>query len=284
MKATKECFACVIAQAERNLEELNGNDSQKFEIMRYAIKSLERAEYGIKPIELSKFVNDAVRIKTGVSDLYKNRKKILNQKAFEVLKKIEDFAFRSEDPLKFFAILSILGNHLDFGVNDVKIDDSFVELLKSKTLSVDDYPSFKEKLESAKLVLYILDNTGEVVFDKRFIDEMKRLYNVKITVAVRSEPIINDVTLSDALEVGFKREEIIESGSKMAGMTLETANDEFLSLWKTADLIISKGQGNFEGLDEIKEERLFFLLESKCPVISKILGVKVGDIVLKRNK
>lgn len=284
MKATKECFACVIAQAERNLEELNGNDSQKFEIMRYAIKSLERAEYGMKPIELSKFVNDAVRIKTGVSDLYKNRKKILNQKAFEVLKKIEDFAFRSEDPLKFFAILSILGNHLDFGVNDVKIDDSFVELLKSKTLSVDDYPSFKEKLESAKLVLYILDNTGEVVFDKRFIDEMKRLYNVKITVAVRSEPIINDVTLSDALEVGFKREEIIESGSKMAGMTLETANDEFLSLWKTADLIISKGQGNFEGLDEIKEERLFFLLESKCPVISKILGVKVGDIVLKRNK
>ncbi len=284
MKATKECFACVIAQAERNLEEWNGEDSQKFEAMRCASKSLEKARYGMKPIELSKFVNDSIKIKTGIDDLYRKRKKMLNHKAIEILKEVEKFAFENEDPLKSFAISSILGNHLDFGVNNVKIDEEFINLLKTKTLSIDHYESFIERLKGSRLILYILDNTGEVVFDKRFIEEIKKRYNVRIIAAVRSAPIINDVTLEDALEVGFKREDLIESGSEMAGMTFETATDEFLDAWKRSDLIISKGQGNFEGLDEIKDERLFFFLESKCPVISKMLGVGIGDIVLKRSK
>mgnify|MGYP001626136749 CR=1 FL=1 len=284
MKATKECFACVIAQAERNLEEWDGDDSQKFEVMRYASKSLENAKYGMKPIELSKLVNDAVKIKTGVDDLYRSRKKMLNQKAAMILKEIEKFAFESEDPLKSFAISSILGNHLDFGVNNVKIDEEFINLLKTKTLSIDDYKFFIKRLKGSKLVLYILDNTGEMVFDKRFTEEIKKRFNVRIIAAVRSAPIINDATLEEAIEVGFKKEEVIESGSKMAGMTLDTATDEFLDLWKRSDLIISKGQGNFEGLDEIRDERLFFFLESKCPVISKILGVRMGDIVLKKSK
>lgn len=284
MKATKECFACVIAQAERNLEEWNGEDSQKFEAMRCASKSLEKARYGMKPIELSKFVNDSIKIKTGIDDLYRKRKKMLNHKAIEILKEVEKFAFENEDPLKSFAISSILGNHLDFGVNNVKIDEEFINLLKTKTLSIDHYESFIERLKGSRLILYILDNTGEVVFDKRFIEEIKKRYNVRIIAAVRSAPIINDVTLEDALEVGFKREDLIESGSEMAGVTFETATDEFLDAWKRSDLIISKGQGNFEGLDEIKDERLFFFLESKCPVISKMLGVGIGDIVLKRSK
>ncbi|BBJ27962.1 damage-control phosphatase ARMT1 family protein [Athalassotoga saccharophila] len=284
MKATKECFACVIAQAERNLEEWDGDDFQKFEVMRYASKSLENAKYGMKPIELSKIVNDTVKMKTGINDHYKSRKKTLNLKAIGILKEIEKFALESKDPLKSFAISSILGNHLDFGVNNVKIDEEFTNLLKTKTLSIDDYDLFIERLKSSRLVLYILDNTGEIVFDKRFIEEIKKRFNVRIIAAVRSAPIINDATLEDAIAVGFEKAEIIESGSEMAGMTLETATDEFLDLWKRSDLIISKGQGNFEGLDEIKDERLFFFLESKCPVISKILGVRIGDIVLKQSK
>jgi len=282
LKATKECFACVLAQAERNLAEWDKDDKLKFEIMRLASRSLEMAEYGMKPIELSKLTNDAVKINTGVEDLYKERKSILNQKAKEVLPEIKDYANYSENPLKTFAIAAILGNHLDFGVKDVEIDSEFVSLIKSKSLAIDDFDLFTEKLAKAKHLLYILDNTGEVVFDKAFIEEIKKRYALNVKVAVRSAPIINDVTRKEAIEVGFAPEEIIESGSEMAGMTLEVATKEFLNFWDNSDLIVAKGQGNFEGLDEIKDERLFFLLESKCPVISKILGVNLGDIVLKQ--
>lgn len=283
MKATKECFACVVAQAERNLYEWDKSEKEKFEVMRSVSRSLEKAEYGMKPIELSKITNDEVRIKTGIEDLYKERKLILNQKAMEVLPEIKDYANSTQNPLKAFGIAAILGNHLDFGVKDVAVDSEFVNLIKSKTLAIDDFDLFVEKLSKAKHLLYILDNTGEVVFDKMFIEEIKKRYIINVKVAVRSAPIINDVTVKEAIEVGFAPEEIIESGSKMAGMTLEIATKTFLDFWQKADIIVSKGQGNFEGLDEIKDERLFFLLESKCPVISKILGVSLGDIVLKQS-
>lgn len=282
MKSTEACFACVMAQAERNLYEWDKDERAKFEVMKSASKSLERAEYGMKPIELSKLVNDAVRIKTGVEDLYKARKSILNQKAKEILPEIIDYANSSGNPLKAFAIVAILGNHLDFGVKDVAVDSEFVNLIKSKALAIDNFDLLIEKIARAKYLLYILDNTGEIVFDKMFIEEIKKRYALKIKVAVRSAPIINDVTLKEAVEVGFSPEEIIESGSEMAGMTLEIANEEFLDFWRSSDVIVSKGQGNFEGLDEIKDERLFFLLESKCPVISQVLGVNLGDIVLKQ--
>ncbi len=275
----------MLAQAERNLEEWNKDEETKFEVMRSASRSLENAKYGMKPIELSKLVNDAVKIRTGIDDLYKKRKFILNQKAKEMLPEIEEYANSSENPLKAFAIAAILGNHLDFGVmKDVVVDSEFVNLMKSKSLAIDDFNLFEEKLKKTKYLLYILDNTGEVVFDKAFVDEIKKRYDLKVKVAVRSAPIINDVTIKEAVEVGFNPEEIIESGSKMAGMTLEVATKEFLDFWNRADLIVSKGQGNFEGLDEIKDERLFFFLESKCPVISKILGVNLGDIVLKQSR
>lgn len=283
MKAAKECFACVIAQAQRNLIEWNENEKKKFEVMKCASCALENAKYGMKPIELSKIVNDTVKIKTGVEDLYKERKHILNKQALEILPKIIDYANFSQNILKSFAIGAILGNHLDLGVNNVTVDSEFGELIKSKKLAIDDFDALLEKMEKARSLLYILDNTGEVVFDRAFTSEIEKRYELKITVAVRSAPIINDVTREDAIEVGFKNEDIIESGSEMAGMTLDVATEEFLKTWNQSDIIISKGQGNFEGLDEIKDERLFFLLESKCPVISKILGVNLGDIVLKKS-
>ncbi len=284
MKATKTCFACVVAQAERNLYEWDGDEKAKFEVMKAVSRSLEKAQYGMKPIELSKITNDTVRIETRVVDLYKERKLILNQKAEAVLPEIKVYANSSINPLKAFAITAILGNHLDFGVKDVTIDSEFMNLIKSKTLAIDDFDLLTNRLAKAHQLLYILDNTGEVVFDKSFIEEIKKRYDLNVKVAVRSEPIINDVTLKEAIEVGFTPEEIIESGSNMAGMTIEIASKEFLDFWKESDVIVAKGQGNFEGLDEIKDERLFFLLESKCPVISEILGVNLGDIVLKQSQ
>lgn len=280
MKALSECFPCVLAQAQRSLGEWKGNEEEKFEIMRKASKALEKAYYGMKPTELSKIVNDVVKSFTKTDDLYENRKKKLNKSAMTIVNDMVSFARDSSEPLKVLAVATILGNHLDLGVKEVELDSKFIELVGKTRLSIDDFQVLKNKLEKAKTVLYILDNTGEIVFDKVFIEEMKKRYSVEIKVAVRSAPIINDATRKDAIEVGFKEEDIIDSGTTMAGMSLELATDKFMNLWKKADVIISKGQGNFEGLDEVHDERLFFFLEAKCPVISEVLGVKVGNAVL----
>ncbi len=284
LKALSECFPCVLAQVQRSLDEWKGSEEEKFEVMRTASKSLERAQYGMKPTELSKIVNDVAKRITKRDDLYRNRKKRLNESAMAIVKDMVSFAENSSETLKILAIATILGNHLDLGVKEVELDSKFIELVGSTQLSIDDFQILKSKLERAKSVLYILDNTGEVVFDKAFVEEIEKRYPLEIKVAVRSAPIINDVTREDAIEVGFKEKDIIDSGTTMAGMSLELATDEFMNMWKKADIIISKGQGNFEGLDEVHDERLFFLLEAKCPVISKMLGVKVGSAILANWK
>ncbi len=269
-------------QVMRSLDEWDAKDEDKFEALRRASQNLERASFGMKPTELSKLANDAVKSLTGVEDLYVQRKRELNAAAKKVVNDVVKFAHASSEPLKILATAAILGNHLDLGVKEVKMDEEFLEILKEKKLAVDDFELFEKTLKEASEVLYILDNTGEVIFDKAFIDEMESSYNLNVTVAVRSAPVINDVTLKEALEVGFSREKIVESGTTMAGMDMRMASKEFMKKWENADLVVSKGQGNFEGLDEVHDQRLFFFLEAKCPVIAKILNVNVGDAVLAK--
>ena len=284
MKALSDCFPCVLTQIKRSLDEWQASDEEKFEVMKRASESLKYATFGMKPTELSKLANDTVKKMTGITDLYKRRKKALNDSAEKIIPAVIKFAESSSHPLKTLATAAILGNHLDLGVNEVELDDEFMSTLENKRLRIDDFDSLLVKLKRAKKVLYILDNTGEVVFDKVFSDKMKSLFNVSLKVAVRSEPIINDVTEVEALEVGFSVDEIVDSGTTMAGMDLDVASDEFMQTWKEADVIISKGQGNFEGLDEVHDDRLFFLLEAKCPVIASVLHVKVGDAILANWK
>jgi uncharacterized protein with ATP-grasp and redox domains len=284
LKALADCFPCVLMQARRSLDEWQASDKEKFAAMEEATKSLGNATFGMKPTELSKLANEAVKRVSGVRDLYAQRKRALNESAQAIIKDVIDVADSSPNPLKSLATAAILGNHLDLGVNEVELDKEFLEILKGKTLKVDDFELFVSKMKKATHVLYILDNTGEVIFDKAFSDRIKALFDVSMKFAVRSEPIINDVTREEALEVGFSPEEIIDSGSAMAGMDLNVASDEFMKAWKEADVIVSKGQGNFEGLDEVHDERLFFFLEAKCPLIAGVLHVSVGDAILANWK
>ncbi len=284
MKTSVECFACVIAQARRSLVEWEGDDESKFKAMLEASKKLAGANREMKPIEMSKLTNEAVKNLTDMEDLYVIRKKNLNDSAMKVIDDVIAAAKKEPDHFKFLLKGAILGNHLDLGINEVDVDSEIIERIGKTELAIDDFEAFMNRLERSKFILYILDNTGEVVFDKALIDFMKTQFGPQIRVAVRSAPIINDVTKKEALEVGFEEREIIDSGSTMAGMTLEVASEEFMEAWDGADLIISKGQGNFEGLEEIEDERLFFLLEAKCTVVSKMLGIDLGGTVLKNSK
>jgi len=173
--------------------------------------------------------------------------------------------------------MAIAGNVIDLGADpDFDLEGEMRNLF-TKDLLEDQFESFKHRLENARTVLYLADNAGETVFDRILIETMRK----ETVYAVRDIPIINDATIEDAQKSGIgKVARIVSSGCDAPGTILKRCSQEFLSLFAAADLIISKGQGNFESLSA-EEAPIFFLLKVKCPVIARHLGAQPGEIILK---
>jgi len=144
-----------------------------------------------------------------------------------------------------------------------------------------DVEGFADAVSTANSILYLADNAGEIVLDRLLIE---RLPIEKLTVAVRGVPVINDATMTDARDAGITElVTVIDNGSDVPGTMLEACSASFRSQFDEADLIISKGVGNFETLNDV-EKRMFFLLKVKCSVIAEELGVEVGSLVLHASK
>ncbi|NLD49908.1 MAG: DUF89 family protein, partial [Clostridiaceae bacterium] len=173
-----------------------------------------------------------------------------------------------------------VGNIIDSAIyRDIDIEGC-VEKEIEKEFSICDLEHLENKLKHAKSLLIIGDNAGETVFDRVLIEEF--LY-LDITYAVRSEPIINDATVKDACASGLDScTRLISTGCNAPGLILDECSEEFLNIFNSADIVISKGQGNYESLsDQYKE--IFFLLKAKCSVVSDKLGVNVNDYIFKHN-
>ena len=133
-----------------------------------------------------------------------------------------------------------------------------------------------------KEILYLGDNTGEIMCDKILIEELVRC-GKKVTFVTRGEPTINDATLADARYVGLdKVATVITNGSDAPGTRLEDCSPKFVAAFQSAELIISKGQGNFEGLSDVPGP-IFFLFKVKCPVIALEVDAKIGTVALREQ-
>jgi uncharacterized protein with ATP-grasp and redox domains len=155
-----------------------------------------------------------------------------------------------------------------------------LESIIDQRFAIDHYGLFKTALSQARDVLYIADNAGETVFDRVLIEELGK----PVTYVVREQPVINDALRDDAVAAGIdKVATIISSGSDAPGNILPLCSDKFLKIYEASDFIISKGQGNFEGLSE-ENRPIFFLLKTKCRVIADHIKVDKGSIVLKGSR
>ena len=182
----------------------------------------------------------------------------------------------SEDRLMTAVRLAIAGNVIDFGTDSSFDLTEELETILSQDFAVNHFKKFCEVLKQARNILYLADNAGETVFDRLLIEEMDK----PVIYLVREKPIINDATREDALLSGLdKVSEITSSGCDTPGTILKFCSDEFLETYRSANLIISKGQGNYEALSD-EERPLFFLLKVKCQVVARDLGVKNGSIIL----
>ena len=217
---------------------------------------------------------------TGIRDPFADIKKENTQKALSLYPHLKERIALSEDRLEMAVRMSIAGNVIDFGANADFDLDKDLDVLLSQPMAVNDYRAFCHVLKRVGKVLFIADNAGETVFDRLLIEEMGK----PVVYVVREKPIINDAIRQDALDAGIdKVAEIVSSGTDAPGTILGLCSEHFLKIFRSADLIISKGQGNYEGISE-DARPAFFLLKAKCAVIARDIGVKEGSLILMKAK
>ena len=280
MKIYLDCIPCFMQQALRAGRMATSDEKKIKQILDETGEMVKSISMQTTPAEIGMMVYRIVSEVSGNQDPYKSIKQQHIAETKSIYPELEKIVANSNDKLLTAIRIAIAGNVIDLGVKksfDIVKD---VKSILKQEFAIFDYSAFKTQLEKTENILYIGDNVGESVFDKILIKELKK----PVIYAVRSIPIINDVTMDDAIASGLGEvAELIDSGCKSPGIILNQSTPEFLELFNTSGLIISKGQGNFEGLSDCNKQ-VFFLLKAKCTIISNHLGVEEGSIILKEHK
>ncbi len=279
----KDCVDCFIKQANQIKNRSDIPDATIDEIINRLNKFIDRHKNNhLKAPEVSCLMHRMIRRATGIKDIYYKEKEHYNDLLLGLEDSIRDEISRSEDSFRTALLYSLTGNIIDFGAcNGFDASEALSEAA-SKEPEIDHSLLLKEELNKASKVLYLGDNAGEVVLDKIFIETID---HPDLCFATRGKPIINDITYDDAEKVGITEiAKVIPNGYDAPSTLIERCSAEFRKIFDESDIIISKGQGNFEGLMENKSKRIFFLLMAKCNVVAEMIGVKEKSVVVVCNQ
>ena len=277
MKIYLDCYPCFFQQALNVTRMITSDEEMAHQVLLEVNALLPKITGDITPPEIGREVYRIVSRLTGVKDPYREIKEKCTQQALALYPSLKERVRSADDRLRRAIRIAIAGNVIDFGSNMPFDMENDLESIIIQRFAIDNYEAFTAALTRAKDVLYIADNAGETVFDRVLIEELGK----PVTYVVREHPIINDAVREDAIAAGLdKVADIISSGADAPGNILHLCSDEFLKIYEASDFIISKGQGNYEGLSG-ENRPIFFLLKAKCPVIAKHIGVEQGSIILK---
>lgn len=280
MRTYLECIPCFFKQALNAGIIAGADDVTQKEILDRVSRLIPHFGLERRPPEMGRDIYALVREVTGNSDPFKKIKEEQNKAALALYPELKKTVKESDDPLLTAVRLSIAGNIIDYGTsnsfNNDDIGDTVKEVLE-KDFAVFDYEKFKTALQKTSQVLYLADNAGEVAFDRILIEELGR----DVIYSVKSEPIINDALVEDAVFCGIdKIARVIKNGCDAPGTLLNLCSKEFLDIYNQAELIISKGQGNFEALSDEKRP-IFYLFMVKCSCAAEDTGCEMLDIIFK---
>ncbi|MBN2686260.1 MAG: DUF89 family protein [Pontiellaceae bacterium] len=284
MHSYTECIPCFVRQAHDALEALECDDQQTLQVLRRVLTEAAQFTLDHTPPAMAQTIHRIIREETGNADPYAQIKTDSTRIALKLATEAESVIESAIDPFRMAVRFSIAGNIMDFALaanwNRLNLTD-FIE--KTRLQVIDDamVDRLRAAAERAETILVLGDNCGEAVFDRLLIEQLPP---VQIFYAVKGAPIINDVTLADAHASGLDRvAELIENGSDAPGTILDDCSEPFRELFDRVDLVIAKGQANYESLSSVKRH-LFFLTQVKCPVIGRDLGEPVGAWVVKEHK
>jgi uncharacterized protein with ATP-grasp and redox domains len=285
MNSSLDCIPCFIEHTLHVAKMVTDNEHEQFDIVRQAMGEVSKMELEQSPPEMARTIHGIIRQVTGVEDAYSDIKDQSTDFALKLLPFLREDLEMAKDRFEAIVRIAIAGNIIDFGADrNFKLETAHHRIAEAFTAPVDQdaIRKLKQLMESSENILYLMDNCGEAVFDRLLIE----LYPEKITIAVRGYPILNDITPREVESSGLNNlaKRIINTGDATPGVSLRYASDEFLEAFNQADLIISKGQGNFESLSET-DRPIAFLLRAKCKVISRLLDdVELGSLqVILKN-
>ncbi|MBC7075938.1 MAG: DUF89 family protein [Syntrophomonadaceae bacterium] len=283
MKTYLDCIPCFIRQTVEALRFVTDDPYLQEKIVKKVLVETSQLDLRQSPPHMARRIHEHIRNLTGVKDPYKKIKERFNQAALEMYPELKKMVQSSPDPIEKAVKVSIAGNIIDFGVKadiNEKMVEETLECCLQQELPTDTLQKFKESISNADRILFLGDNAGETVFDRILIEEMPM---ERIVYAVKGGPIINDATLEDAEAAGLTGiVRVIDNGCDAPGTILNLCSSEFLGEFAKADLVIAKGQANYETLSEVKDKEIFFLLKVKCPVIAADIGCNTGEMVVKR--
>ncbi|MFO7914645.1 MAG: ARMT1-like domain-containing protein [Candidatus Krumholzibacteriales bacterium] len=292
MKTYLDCIPCFYKQALVAARKSGADEIQQKEIMDETARIIPAFPLSRPPVEMARNIYGMIRERTGVEDPYRDEKLISNRMAMKVFPELRARAAQSEDPLLAAVELAIAGNVIDYVSRDsIDLEGKLSEIIHREEKSIQreisgdfDFERFRKDLGRAEKVLYLADNAGETAFDRILIERINDTGRRKdVVYAVKGRPVINDAVLEDALFCGLdKVARVISSGSDVPGTVLSFCSEEFMEIFRDADIIISKGQGNFEALSGTSAP-VYFLFLVKCPVIARHAGTSLGDVILRRG-
>jgi len=281
MKTSIECLPCFLKQTVIALRQYGGDEKTHQKVFRDVLAIMQDADMSKPPAYTTTFIHRTIR--DGIDrDPFEMIKNEFNSIALSLYPSLRARVKASPDPLWTASRLAIAGNIIDFGIfTSIDIEKSINESLRTE-IAVDEFASFREDLMATEEILYLLDNAGEIVFDRLLIEELKEA-GKRVTAVVKGSAVLNDVTPQDAVQVGLSAIcEVIDNGSDAIGTILPWTSPDFRERFEKAALIISKGQGNFETLFGT-EKRTYFLFQSKCDVVSRELGLSPCSMLFKRS-
>ncbi|WP_456451871.1 damage-control phosphatase ARMT1 family protein [Hydrogenimonas sp.] len=278
---TPTCVTCIFSQALRVCQTLGVDDKTTKEVLDAVGCMVPTWCFDENPPQVAARVYPEIATILKTDDIYADFKKEAARHAEAFLPYVEGMIEKSGD--RFHAALkaAVAGNVIDLAATRMFDLEEEVAKVFDTPFAIDDSASLREALQRAKSVLVIGDNAGEHLFDKVLMKELKNLFpHISLGYAVRGVPIINDVTVKEAKEAGIDEvAEILDSGVDTPGLDLSRASDAFKKRYHKADVILSKGMGNYECLNDTSTRPTWFLLKVKCEVVAASLGRQVGDII-----
>lgn len=281
MKTCFDCLPCLIRQTLDAARTLNLDDKKTGELLQQTLGLAQQFDWNLPPPVIARDIHRLIREITGDPDPYLSQKTAHMERALELLPEVEKAVADSEDPFLTAVKFSIAGNAMDLAAGTSVETDVYKLFKEALGHSIDRSAviRFKETISTARDVLFLADNCGEIVFDRPLLEQI----GAKVTVAVRGAPVINDATLADAGRSGLTdRFRVISNGADVPGTWLPECSEKFIMSFNYADLVVAKGQGNYETLSDA-ERSVFFLFLAKCPVVADGLGIQTNTFVIKET-
>ena len=283
MRTYFDCIPCFVRQALDSARLITDDEQIHEQVMRGVLRLASRMDLRQSPPAMAQKIHRLIRKLTGVQDPYLQAKNRFNKLALKMYPELREQIQASADPFETAVRLAIAGNIIDLGVKsglaESQVEETITRSL-TESLDMEALKEFRNATAQAKDILYLGDNAGEIVFDRLLIEQLPC---ENITFVVKAGPIINDATMEDAEIAGLTDiVTVIDNGSDAPGTILESCSEAFRHRFDKADLVIAKGQGNYETLSDVDKD-IFFVLRAKCPVIAQHLGCEVGEMILRKS-